>query len=263
MAQAMYEKEIQKYMTLLRHEFTRRVYVSTIRRFLEEEGQISRAAVEGFLARQAEKYGRESVRRMLAALKGFFDFLVLEGKLERNPARNIRIAKIEDEIEHYLSIEEMEKLITYYRGKDPIQVRNRAILELMYATGALPEDICRMRLHHALLARQGWVRMCARGRTERPLPIGRYAAAWLAAWLKLRPQADTDALFINYQGGPLSRVSVWEIVRRAAAAVGLENVNPRTIRNTFIMHMRDCDKRVLQYMLGTRKIGPIKRRASI
>ena len=207
-----------------------------------------------------------SVARMLAAVRGFHKFLLLENLVTKDVAATVKPPKSPKRLPKAISIAEVEALLkasgpepddVSMMASDPVKVRDRAILELLYATGARVSELVNMDVDD--LVDPEIVRLFGKGSKERLVPVGRYAQAALQSYLvRIRPtlvllSKGTPALFLNQRGTRLSRQSVWQIISDAATAAKIEReVSPHTLRHSFATHLLEggADVRVVQELLG-------------
>jgi len=206
-----------------------------------------------------------SVARTLAAVRGLHKFLLFEGTVETDVAATVKPPKAPRRLPKAISIQEVERLLRA-SGPEPddvsgatdlIRVRDRAILELLYATGARVSEVVNIDLDD--LIDPEIIRLFGKGSKERIVPVGRYAQAALQAYLvRVRPSLamlskGTPALFLNQRGSRLSRQSIWQIISDAASSAKLEHeVSPHTFRHSFATHLLEggADVRVVQELLG-------------
>ncbi|MEA2251968.1 MAG: integrase/recombinase XerD [Solirubrobacteraceae bacterium] len=198
-----------------------------------------------------------TLQRKAACLRSFYRHLRREGALERDPTADLRAPRKSQRLPKVLTRDEVARLLSAPRGTEPAALRDRALLELMYACGlraseAIGLDVRDLDLKLAVLRARG------KGSKERMVPIGREAIAATRAYLdRGRPAfvglRDEPRLFVNRRGGGLTRQGLYKIVQRHARAVGLdERMSPHTLRHTFATHLLagGCDLRSLQEMLG-------------
>jgi integrase/recombinase XerC len=197
-----------------------------------------------------------SVARKLAAVRSWLRFLVRRGVLEGNPARQVRGPRLPRKLVSFLPADEARALVT-----DPGTAgRDRAVLELLYATGLRVSELAGLDLDDVDRDART-VRVLGKGRRERMVPYGEHAARALDAWLARRGTA-AGPLFLNRRGGRLGVRSVHALVRRRARAAGItRRVSPHTLRHTFATHLLDAgaDLRLIQDLLGHRRLSTTQR----
>jgi integrase/recombinase XerD len=215
--------------------------------------------LQQFLARLYDLHlGSRSVARNLSAVKTFHRFLVAEGVTKLNPAETIDGPKKTKLLPQVLDQAEIDALLAAPESATSLGLRDRAILETMYATGMRVSELIGLK-QSQLLESQGIVRVYGKGSKERLVPIGQSALGWIGKYratvrgdLARRGPAQ-DALFLNSRGGPLSRMAIWKIVHAYAKKAGLKKeVHPHTLRHSFATHLLEggADLRSVQEMLG-------------
>jgi len=235
---------------------------------IESSSQITELLVRDFTQRLVTDKGMvaTSVARILAAVRGFHKFLLFEGICENDVAAQVKPPKAPRRLPKAISVSEIERLLKA-SGPEPddnsgvaadlIRVRDRAILELLYATGARVSELVNIDLDD--LIDPEIIRLFGKGSKERIVPVGRYAQNAVQAYLvRVRPSLamlakGTPALFLNQRGSRLSRQSVWQIISDAALAAKIEHeVSPHTFRHSFATHLLEggADVRVVQELLG-------------
>jgi integrase/recombinase XerD len=251
-----YKRDLAKYLELLQKmgiTDTTDVTEIVVRNFAQ-----SLVAEKGLVA--------TSVARILAAVRGFHKFMLFEGITDNDVSAAVKPPKAPKRLPKAISINEIEILLkasgpepddTSGLAADIIRVRDRAILEMLYATGARVSEIVNMDLDD--LIDPEIVRLFGKGSKERIVPVGKYAQAAVAAYLvRVRPtlaalSLGTPALFLNQRGSRLSRQSIWQIISDSAQAakLGVE-VSPHTFRHSFATHLLEggADVRVVQELLG-------------
>ena len=234
---------------------------------ITDSAEITEIVVRNFAQALVSEKGlvATSVARILAAVRGFHKFMLFEGISDNDVSAAVKPPKAPKRLPKAISIQEIEILLKA-AGPEPddvagagdiIRVRDRAILELLYATGARVSEIVNMDLDD--LIDPEIVRLFGKGSKERIVPVGKYAQAAVAAYLvRVRPtlatlSRGTPALFLNQRGSRLSRQSIWQIISNAAQAakLGVE-VSPHTFRHSFATHLLEggADVRVVQELLG-------------
>jgi integrase/recombinase XerC len=203
-----------------------------------------------------QKLDRTSIARKLAALRSCFRFLVRRGVIARNPGRDVSGPRPQRKLASFLPIDETQALLDGPGGT----VRDRAILELLYASGLRVAELAGLDVADVDRDR-GTVRVLGKGSKERMVPFGEAAARTLDAYLAVRGGMP-GPLFTNARGGRLSPRSMQTIVRRSARRNGIaRRVSPHTLRHTFATHLLDAgaDLRLIQELLGHSRLSTTQR----
>jgi integrase/recombinase XerD len=202
-------------------------------------------------------YRPSSVARGVAPVRGLHRFLLREGDTAVNPSEGVPRPKVPKTLPRPLSVREVERILSAPPDGDPAGIRDRAILETMYGAGLRISEAVGLDVDDVDLD-EGSVRVLGKGSKERIVPLGRFAAASLRAYLtRVRPalagRTSGPALFLNLRGGRLTRQGAAGILRRAAVRAGLrKRVTPHTLRHSFATHLLEggADVRVVQELLG-------------
>jgi integrase/recombinase XerC len=203
---------------------------------------------------------RTSVARRLATLRSFYRFAMRRGRARVNPARELASPKLPRRLPNYLPIDEAEALWRAPMARTAAGARDRAMLEVLYATGVRVAELAGLDLEDVDL-REGAVRVLGKGSKERIVPLHRTAIEALRAYLGPR-EGGTGPLFLNGRGGRLTVRSVHRAVRGRAVAAGLHRrVTPHTLRHTFATHLLDAgaDLRLIQELLGHARLTTTQR----
>ncbi|MCI6573642.1 MAG: site-specific tyrosine recombinase XerD [Actinomycetaceae bacterium] len=199
-----------------------------------------------------------SVARMVTAVRGFHKFLYDEGMTASDPAHDIHPPKVPQRLPKAITIDQMERLINAAAlADDPISLRDRALVEVLYGTGARISEAVRLTADDIDFDHAS-VRLFGKGSKERVVPLGSYAVTALHSYLvRGRPAlaargTGVPALFLNKRGAALSRQSAWEEIQRIAQRAGLEHISPHTFRHSFATHLLQggADIRIVQELLG-------------
>jgi len=199
-----------------------------------------------------------SVARNLSALRGFHTFLVVEGFASSNPADAIEAPKVNRRLPDVLTIEEVNAILEQPDTNNAVGLRDRAVLEVLYATGVRVSELVNMHLRDIFIEEE-FVRVMGKGSKERLVPIGRSALHWLREYEKnarpllTRRGVTFDWIFLSTRGRQLTRMAVWQIVRMYATLAGIQkHVHPHTFRHSFATHLLEggADLRAVQEMLG-------------
>ncbi len=227
-----------------------------------EATELDRAALEAFVRQQRVSLSPRSVARNVAAVRGFYRFLVLDRVLTHNPAEDLRPPRAWPALPTVLSAEEVERLIAQPDVSMPLGIRDRAMIEVLYATGMRVSELVALRTVDLHLD-EAYLTCLGKGNKERIVPIGDQATAWVRRYQRearqhLKTRAPTSPraaarLFVNARGGPLSRVGFWKILKGHGRRAGLaRSLSPHVVRHSFATHLleRGADLRAIQMMLG-------------
>ncbi|MCB0704708.1 MAG: site-specific tyrosine recombinase XerD [Saprospiraceae bacterium] len=206
--------------------------------------------------------GKRSQARIVSGLKAFYKYLLIEGMIEQDPTSLIQAPRLDQHFPEVLHFEEIQKMLEQVDLSHGQGHRDRAILETLYACGLRVSELTQLKISN-LYMDIGFVRVTGKGDKERLVPIGEEARKHISyyrqhgrAALKIKAGAE-DFLFLNARGGSLSRVSVFNIVKKAAREAGIEkSVSPHTFRHSFATHLIEggADLRAVQEMLGHESI---------
>ncbi len=237
-------------------------YSRDLAQFLNFPGAGEGPPAPALLAGYLEELGRlelesSSIARKLAALRGYFRFLVKERVLSTNPAALLRAPKPKRKLPVFLTTDEVDRLIAVPDVSIHLGQRDRTILELLYSCGLRISELLSLTRETVDMHEQS-LRVVGKGNKERIVPFGEGARAELDRYLTFaRPEFPVrprvTALFLNARGGALSRVSCWKMVGAASRAAGiLKTISPHTLRHTFATHLLDngADIRFVQELLG-------------
>ena len=227
---------------------------------LREEDAIraGQSLVAAFIAHGMESgMSAASASRRLSALRGFYRFLVREGHITRDPTANLDSPRQAQRLPRALSGEEVDRLLAAPSGGDPRSLRDRAMLELLYASGLRVSELISLSTGDVDLE-VGYVRCIGKGDRERIVPVGQVAALAIQRYLalgrrELAPAGDDGSLFITNRGAGMTRQAFWKIIRRRAAEAGISaRITPHTLRHSFATHLLEhgADLRSVQEMLG-------------
>lgn len=205
---------------------------------------------------------RRSQARHLASLRMFHRFLQTEKVLEKDPTEDIDTPKIARKLPVFLTLEEVEALLAAPDERTRAGVRDRAMLELLYATGLRVSELVKITVNDLQLT-AGYLVARGKGNKERIVPVGRIAAEKVREYLAaVRPEIlhgrESTYLFLTPRGGPFTRQGFWKLVRRYALKAGIKkNISPHKLRHSFATHLveRGADLRAVQQMLGHADIG--------
>lgn len=219
--------------------------------------QLEEADIEAYLADlKAHQKSAATISRTLAAIRAFYQYLVKENKLADNPAKKIALPRIEKKAPRILTQEQIVCLLDQPNQKDTKGIRDRAMLELLYATGIRVSELISLKVTDINL-QQGYI-MCRDSQKERTIPIGKTAVAALQLYLGevrhilLRDNSD-KTLFVNCNGYPMTRQGFWKILKTYAHAAHIkEEITPHMLRHSFAAHLvqNGANLKSVQQMLG-------------
>jgi integrase/recombinase XerD len=224
---------------------------------------LDRRALEAFVRQQRTAgLSPRSVARSIAAIRGFYRFLVLDKQLAENPAAELRPPKAWPALPKFLSLEDVDRLIAQPDVTTALGLRDRAMFELLYATGMRVSELVKVRAIDLRLDEE-YLTCVGKGSKERIIPIGEEATTWVRRYQQegrsqLMPRrgnrpAASPRLFLNARGGSLSRVGFWKILKGHGRRAGISGaLSPHVIRHSFATHLLDrgADLRAIQLMLG-------------
>ncbi|MFQ6084113.1 MAG: tyrosine recombinase XerC [Candidatus Aminicenantia bacterium] len=263
-------KKIEEFLKYLKHQknsspYTIKSYridLFQLSKQLEQKKikfkEIDNIVLRGFMAECFKKGDSKStVARKLAAVRSFYQFLVRQGQIDDNPAKVVSSPKQEKKIPSFLSEKEMSDFLELPQSSKPLEVRDRAVLEFLYATGMRVGELVTLNLEDVNLAER-LVRVKGKGKKERLLPFGRLAAQSLSDYLGLRNsinqgKIDSQALFINYRGDRITSRSIERMIEKYAKRAAIKRkISPHSIRHSFASHLlgRGADLRTIQELLG-------------
>ncbi|MGI8891424.1 MAG: site-specific tyrosine recombinase XerD [Chthoniobacterales bacterium] len=198
-----------------------------------------------------------SIKLIVVALKIFFRFAVAQGFVTRDPTDSLALPRIERYLPETLNELQVEQLLASVDGTAPLGLRDRAMLELLYASGLRVSELAGAKLENLNLE-EGVIRVTGKGNKTRLVPVGRQACAALATYLReerprLVKKRTGSEIFLSVRGTRLTTVRIWQIVKAVAKRSGLEkNIYPHMLRHSFATHLlgNGADLRIIQEMLG-------------
>ena len=239
-------------------------YVSDISSFLDSTGLDAKSVNSGdivdYVASRGQSLSKRSQARLLSSFRSFFDWLILEGERAENPCDSVDAPKMGRYLPEVLSVEEVSAIIDGVKTDSLTGVRDKAILEILYGCGLRVSEACGLLISH-VYAEEGFVRVTGKGDKERIVPVGEAALEAFREYLAVRPEPASpeydDIAFLNRFGKPLSRVSIFNMVKTQALLAGVDKeISPHTFRHSFATHLIEngADLRVVQEMLGHESI---------
>ena len=267
------KKEIEDFLNYLSYERgysknTKNSYKKDLSQFYEDH---KTKALTSFTHQDLTAYAAKlfnlglrpsSISRKIAALKSFFKYLLSENLVEINPADKIQLPKTAKLLPKTMSQVDTKNIIELPNKKDPHSLRDRAILELLYASGMRVSELVGLNLMDLNL-NVSFVRCFGKGQKERLVPLGKKSIAALQEYLskgrpKIAGKVVDESVFINPQGKRISRQGVWEIVKKYARLAGIKGkISPHVFRHSFATHLLEggADVRTVQELLGHANIA--------
>lgn len=247
---------------------TSAAYCSDIETFFTRSGanpkDTSKESITEYLAERAkdadESISKRTQARILSALRSFFNWLVIEGEIKENPCDGMQSPKAGRYLPEVLSVEEIGRIMESVDQSKWNGVRDRAILEVLYSCGLRVSEASTLKISD-LYMDEGFVKITGKGNKQRIVPIGEPAKDAIINWLSVRPapysMAYDDIIFLNKAGKGLSRISIFNMVKKQALIAGIDKeISPHTFRHSFATHLIEggADLRVVQEMLGHESI---------
>ena len=227
-------------------------------RQITETRDVALPLISDYLATLKQRgLAASSIKLVVVALKIFFRFLLTKGRLERDPAETLSLPRIERYLPETLNELQVERLIESINTTQPLGLRDRAVVELLYASGLRISELANARLEN-FNAEERILRVTGKGNKTRLVPVGAKACEALAAYLSterpklVRPRSSSE-IFLSARGTKLTTTRLWQIVKERARHSGLEtNIYPHLLRHSFATHLlgNGADLRIIQEMLG-------------
>ena len=262
---------IDAYLTYLRD--VRRMSPNTVESYARDLAALAafaetrKTTVEAMTRRDLEAFTRalmtqglapRSVARAIACVRGFYRFLALERKLDQSPAADLRAPRAWPALPKFLDLDEVDRLLSQPDVSKPRGLRDKALLELLYASGMRVSELVAVRPGDLNLD-EGHLTCTGKGDKQRLVPMGQAAADWLRRYMRegragLLKGRSSPWLFVNARdGGPLSRVGFWKVLKAYGLQAGISReISPHVLRHSFATHLleRGADLRAIQVMLG-------------
>ncbi|WP_261129246.1 site-specific tyrosine recombinase XerD [Bacillus sp. Marseille-Q3570] len=242
-----YQRDLKQYTTFLMKELKHK-----------ELNEVRRNDIMTYLY-QLKDAGRASttIARTIASIRSFHQFLIRERVTDQDPSVHIETPKTERKLPKILSSQEVEDLMEAPEGNSAFGIRDRAMIELLYATGIRVSELIQLNLTDVHLT-MGFVRCVGKGDKERIIPVGRMATEALNTYIengrgKLLKKKTNDALFLNHHGNRLTRQGFWKILKKLSRAANIQKeLTPHTLRHSFATHLLEngADLRAVQELLG-------------
>lgn len=200
--------------------------------------------------------GARSIARTLVAVRGFYRFLLQDGHIKTDPSANVESPKPWQSLPHFLAAEEVERLLAAPDSTTDLGLRDKAMIEVLYATGLRVSEIVRLTAGDLNLE-LGFLTVIGKGDKERVVPLGRSAVDWTRRYLISRSRLTGDrkavnSLFVTDTGTPLTRQQFWRILVNYGEEAGIGHISPHVLRHSFATHLLEngADLRSVQMMLG-------------
>lgn len=227
---------------------------------LEQQGEALESAGQEAIAAHLRALRRgdaapRSIARALVAIRGFYAHLVESAERSDNPAVNLSPPKLWRRLPHALSEAQIEELLAAPKLDHPLGLRDKAMLELLYATGLRVSELIGLKLAQLRLE-VGFLIAFGKGEKERVVPVGEVAESWVKRYLsEVRPRLAKgrhEFVFVNARGGGMTRQGFWKILRDHGRTVGIADLHPHVLRHSFATHLLEhgVDLRAVQMMLG-------------
>lgn len=224
---------------------------------IREAAKVTKTSLHGYILHMEEQgKAATTISRMMAAMKAFFNYECMQACIRRNPAESLHAPKVEKKAPVILSVDQVSALLAQPSGQTPKEIRDKAMLALLYATGIRVSELIGIQMEDINL-NIGFL-VCRDGERERTIPFGRSAKAALEEYLEharndLLRGKGSDYFFVNCTGGAMSRQGFWKIIKYYGEKAGIEeDITPHTLRHSFAAHLiaRGADMRAVQTILG-------------
>ena len=224
---------------------------------IREAAKVTKTSLNGYILHMEEQgKAPTTISRMMAAMKAFFNYECMQACIRRNPAESLHAPKVEKKAPVVLSVDQVSALLAQPSGQTPKEIRDKAMLALLYATGIRVSELIGIQMEDINM-NIGFL-VCRDGERERTIPFGRSAKAALEEYLEharneLLRGKGSDYFFVNCTGGAMSRQGFWKIIKYYGEKAGIEeDITPHTLRHSFAAHLiaRGADMRAVQTILG-------------
>lgn len=241
-------------------------YLSYLKKYaIEDWEEIDRYILLSFFSdeRKSEKSDNTIIREF-SSLRKFHQFLKQEGYTSEDPMLYVQTPKKSDTLPKIISMDQVERLLNFPDTTKPLGIRDRAIIEVLYATGLRISELIELTTEEVHLSMK-LIQVVGKGNKERLIPIGEMGTYWLDYYMtNARPrllrksERDTPVIFLNSRGAPLSRQGVWKKLKQLSREAGIQSsITPHTLRHSFATHLLEngADLRVVQELLGHSNIS--------
>ena len=239
-----------------------RTDLNTYLKFLEEKKinyeNITHLEITDFLWHlKTSNFKPRSIYRMIESIRQFYKFLIAENYIKTDPTIYLTAPKLELILPDILTNEEVTRLLNSVSGTDNLSIRNRAMLELLYATGLRVSELISLKFSNVDIE-ECFVKIFGKGNKERLVPFGQKAQLYLKRYLRVRNNTKSEYLFLTRLNKPISRIEFWRQLKQIAIKAGItKNITPHTLRHSFATHLLTggADIRFVQVMLGHSSIS--------
>lgn len=224
---------------------------------IREAAKVTKTSLHGYILHMEEQgKAATTISRMMAAMKAFFNYECMQACIRRNPAESLHAPKVEKKAPVVLSVDQVSALLAQPSGQTPKEIRDKAMLALLYATGIRVSELIGIQMEDINM-NIGFL-VCRDGERGRTIPFGRSAKVALEEYLEharneLLRGKGSDYFFVNCTGGAMSRQGFWKIIKYYGEKAGIEeDITPHTLRHSFAAHLiaRGADMRAVQTILG-------------
>ncbi len=239
-----------------------RTDLNTYLKFLEDKKinyeTISHLEITDFLWHlKTSNFKPRSIYRMIESIRQFYKFLIAENYIKTDPTVYLTAPKVPIILPDMLTNEEVTKLLNSVSGNDNLSIRNRAMLELLYATGLRVSELISLKFSNIDIE-ECFVKIFGKGNKERLVPFGQKAQLYLKRYLRVRKNTKSEFVFLTRLNKPISRIEFWRQLKQIAIKAGImKNITPHTLRHSFATHLLTggADIRFVQEMLGHSSIS--------
>ncbi len=233
--------------------------IAKLKKFAEDENldvaELSRGNLRTFISELSKSgLSPSSVGRIISTVRGFYKFLLLDGHIKKHPAEDLDTPQKGFYLPKFMNEDEVEALLSQPDVSQEIGLRDRAILEMMYASGLRVSEAANLRIDDVDID-AGILTCKGKGNKQRKVPLGRSAVEWLKSYLarrRKREHIEMRNLFVTSLGKPVNRQVIFKFIKEYAEKAGLEDISPHTLRHSFATHLlqNGADSRSVQAMLG-------------
>lgn len=244
--------------TALSYRTDLKIYLQYLQQNNIEQEKAQHKQITDFLWQLKERgLSPNSIYRMIESVRQYYKFLILEDVIKVNPAENLTAPKIPMNLPDTLTSQEVERLLTSVNGSDILSLRNRAMLEILYATGLRVSELINLKFDNINIEEK-FITIIGKGKKERLIPFTDIAQTYLRLYLSNRKKTKSDFIFLTRLGRPISRIEFWRQLKNIAIAAGItKKISPHTLRHSFATHILSAgaDIRFVQEMLGHSSIS--------